>query len=163
MTIWNDYESSVEGAPFHWEIPYARLEHVTPTETNAAAVLSAVVGTQLTGTILTIDATASVAVIDFTPGMVYRHQVRNVLTYGGGVEATWGQLNIGDPIYYDRSATMPAEVFLSKSPLDNTGAANALFGHVVGADEADMLLYPKGAIGVASTQRSGVAQRGAGG
>lgn len=159
--IHNDYEVSSEGAVRHWEIPYARLEDATPTPSNPAAVLSLVPGTQLTGTILTIDAGASVAVIDFTNSMVYRQTVRNVLTYGAGVEATWGPINIGDPIYYDRSATMPAGTYLSTSPLDNLGAANPLFGYAVPMDDADMALFPKGAALVASTQTVGVMQRGA--
>lgn len=161
--IRHDYEVSSEGAVRHWEIPYARLEDATPTPSNPAAVLSLLPGTQLTGTILTIDATNSVAVIDFTCSMVYNHDVRNVLTYAAAVEATWGPINIGDPVYYDRSATMPAGVFLSTSPLDNTGAANALFGHVVPMNDTDMALYPKGAALVASTQECGVMQIGAGG
>ena len=163
MTINPDYEVSSEGAVRHWEIPYARLENATPIETEAAAVLSLLPGTQLTGTVLTIDAALSVAVIDFTCSMVYRHTVRNVLTYAANVEATWGPINIGDPIYYDRSATMPATVYLSTSPLDNLGGANALFGHAVPTDIPNMALFPYGAALVASTHEIGVMQIGAGG
>ena len=65
-TVHSDYEVSSEGAVRHWEIPYARLTDATPTPTNAAEVISAVVGSELTGTILTIDAVRSFAVIDFT-------------------------------------------------------------------------------------------------
>lgn len=159
----HDYQDSSEGAVRHWEIPYARLEDATPTPSNPAAVLSDTPGTQVCGTILAINAKLSVAVIDFTCSMVYNHDVRNVLTYAGAVEATWGTIDIGDEVYYDRSATMPAGVYLSTSPLDNTGAANPRFGWVVPMDiDTDMALYPKGAIGVASTQECGVMQRGAG-
>jgi len=156
-----DYEVSSEGAVRHWEIPYARLEDATPTETNPACVLSLLPGTQLCGTVLTIDAAASMAVIDFTCSMVYWQEVRNVLTYSGAVENTWGAINIGDPLYYDRSATMPAGVYLSTSPLDNTGAANEVFGAVVPRHDTDAALYPKGA-GTASTEDCAVMQRGAG-
>ena len=162
-TIHNDYEVSSEGAVRHWEIPYARLEDATPTPSNPAAVLSAVPGTQLTGTILTVDAGTATAILDVTCSMVYRQAVRNVLTYGGGAEATWGTEDIGDPVYYDRSATMPVGTYLSKSPLDSAGVANPLFGHIVGMSDADQALYPKGAGGVASTQTVGVMQIGAGG
>jgi hypothetical protein len=157
----NNYEVSSEGAVRHWEIPYARLTDTTPTPTNPAEVTSLLPGTQLTGTILTIDAATSVAVIDFTTGMVYNHEVRNVLTYAGAVEATWGAINIGDIVYYDSSATMPAGTYLSTSPLDNVGGANPLFGYVVPMDDTDLALYPKGGI-TASTQNCGVMQRGAG-
>ena len=156
-----DYEVSSEGAVRHWEIPYARLADVTPTPTNPAKVTDRVIGAELTGTILTIDAGTSVAVIDFTCSMVYKFEVRDVLTYNGGVEATWGVMNIGDTVYYDVSATMPAGVYLSTSPLDNTGAANPIFGHVVAEDAVDMALFPKGGA-VGSTQTCCVMQRGAG-
>lgn len=156
------YEVSSEGAVRHWEVSYSRLTDATPTPTNPAALLSRTVGTQLTGTILTTDAGTSVAIVDFTSSMVYQQAVRNVLTYAAAVESTFGAIREGDPIYYDRSATMPAGVYLSTSPLDNTGAANPLFGFVVlnaGEDTSD---FPKGADAVASTQTLAVMQVGAG-
>lgn len=159
--IHDDYECSSEGGVRHWEIPYGRLTDATPTPTNPAEVTSLLPGTQLTGTILTVDAANSVALIDFTPGMVYRQTVRNVRTYVGAAENTWGAINIGDPVYYDNSATMPAGTYLSTSPLDNLGVANTLFGEIVPMDDADMALFPKGGA-VASTQTCGVMQRGAG-
>lgn len=157
--IRHDYEVSSEGAVRHWEIPWARLEDATPTASLPAAVQSVLDGTQLTGTILTVDADDEVAVIDFTTSMVYWHEVRNVLTYVAEAEATFGVINIGDPVYYDRSATMPAGVYLSTSPLDNLGAANPLFGFVVPRDDDDMALYPKGAV-TAATVECAVSQVG---
>lgn len=161
-TVHGDYEVSSEGAVRHWEIPYARLTDATPTPTNAAQVTGLLVGHQLTGTILTIDAGTSTAVVDFTPSAVYMHDVRNVLTYNPGVaELTWGAINIGDPVYYDASASMPAGVYLSTSPLDTLTAANTIFGFIVPANPTDQALYPKGGV-VASTQRCAVMQLGAG-
>lgn len=157
--IHNNYEVSSEGAVRHWEIPYTRLTDATPTPTNPAEVTSLLPGTQLTGTILTVDGT--VAVIDFTNSMVYRQTVRNVLTYNAAVENTWGAIAIGNPVYYDNSATMPVGTYLSTSPLDNLGVANTLFGFAVAMDDVDMALYPKGGA-VASTQTIGVMQVGAG-
>jgi hypothetical protein len=158
MTINSNYEVSSEGAVRHWEIPYASLVNATPTETEAAEVLGTA-GSQLNGTVLTIDATDSIAVIDFTPGMVYRHNVRTVLTYNGGVENTWGTLDIGDAVYYDDSATMPAGCYLSTSPLNNLGTANTLFGWVVPADENDT--FPKAAGAAGNTWEQAVMQHGA--
>jgi len=155
----NDYEVSAHGVERHWAVPYARLADATPTPSNPAMLLGRVVGTQLCGTILTVDAGRSRAIIDFTPARIYRQDVRNVLTYSGGVENTFGAINIGDPVYYDRSATMPAGVYLSTSPLDSTGAANALFGYVMQINDADA--FPKGTTS-ASTQDCAVIQRGAG-
>jgi len=158
----SEYEGSSEGAVRHWEIPYARLEDATPTPSNPAAVLA--VGddeNQICGTILSIDAGDLVAIIDFTASMVYRQPVRNVLTYSGEAENTFGAIDIGHEVYYDRSPTMPAGVYLSTSPLDNLGATTSKFGHVVPLTDADRALYPKGAA-TASTQTCGVMQRGAG-
>lgn len=161
--IHNDYEVSSEGAVRHWSFPYARLTDVTPTPSNPAQVTSLLAGTTLTGTILTVDAVNSVAVIDVTSSMVYRQTVRNVLTYNPGVaELTWGPINIGDPIYYDASASMPVGTYLSTSPLNTGGTANTLFGFAVPMDDVDMALFPKGAALVGTTQTVGVMQIGAG-
>jgi len=162
-----DYEVSSEGAVRHWEIPYARLEDATPTPTSAACVTSAVAGTEMTGTVLTIDATNSIAVIDFTHSMVYRHDVRTVLTYNPGVaELTWQALNIGDVVYYDGSASMPAGVYLSVSPLNTGGTANPIFGHIVPAPsttgfDTDAALFPLAAGVAGNTHRVAVMQEGA--
>jgi hypothetical protein len=164
-TVRNNYEASSEGAVRHWEIPYARLEDTTPTPSYPAAVLSRIVGNQTSGTILTVDAGNSIAIIDFTCSMVYWHTVRNVLTYSAAVEATWGALNIGDPVFYDRSATMPAGTYLSTSPNDNTGAANPQFGHIVPGPsntnwDTDAASYPTAATALTAT--CAVMQSGAG-
>jgi len=159
MTIRNGYEVSSEGAVRHWEFAYARLENVTPTETQPFAVLSRVAGTQITGTVLTLDAANSLIVGDVTHSMVYLHGVRNVRTYNAGVENTWGVIAEGDPIYYDRSGTMPANTFLSTSPLDNAAAANPLFGHAVRQFDLDTSLPTTTA--TASTELLAVMQVGA--
>lgn len=140
----------------HWDIPYDRLEDITPTPTNPAAVLAEGDGPQAVGWILSIDAGATMAVIDFSVGSIRYVQVRNVLTYSQSAENTWGAIDIGDNVYYDRSATMPAGVYLSTSPLDDAGANNPRFGRVVSKDDTDEALYPKGG-GTASTQTCGVA------
>lgn len=137
MTIRQNYEVSSEGAVRHWEIPLARLvNNLTVTATDPTSVTSRFQGTELTGTVLVVDGT--MVVVDFTHSMVYKHFVRNVRTYYGGAAATWGVIAIGDPIFYDRSASMPAGVFLSTSPLDQDGNANPLFGFRVPANDADI-------------------------
>lgn len=140
-------------------VPYARLTDATPTPGNPCEITGLLVGTQLTGTILSIDAGDSIAIVNVAPGFIGNWEVRNVLTYAGAVENTWGAIDYGDPIYYDKSATMPAGVYLSTSPLDNLGAANTLFGHVATITSEAAALYPKGGI-VASTQDCQVRQRG---
>ena len=149
-----------------WEIPSARLIDATPTVSNPAAVNGRdyANGEALTGVIISLatsDGGTAYVELDVAPGNVYNFPVRNVLTYAAAVEATWGAINIGDPVYYDDSATMPAGVYLSTSPLDNLGNANVKYGHVVGCTVADMDDYPKGAA-TASTQDCGVNIIGAG-
>ena len=144
-----------------WDVPYARLEDATPTVSNPAAVLARVDGGQLTGVIVAIDAINHIATIDFSCGSVRWYEIRNVLTYYGAVEATWGAINIGDQVWYDRSATMPAGVYLSTSPLDNAGAANPPWGYVMMHDDVDAALFAKGGA-TASTQDCAVVQHGAG-
>ena len=167
--VQNDYQVSSEGAVRHWEIPYDRLADQTPTPTHPAEVTSLLNAVNLTGTILTIDATGvaatSIAVIDFTCSMVYRQSVRNVLTWNAGVaELTWGPIEIGDIVYYDDNALQTALGFpLSTSVLSSdAGVANTRFGWVVGWSDADIANYPKGD-GTASTQTCAIMQIGAGG
>lgn len=160
-TVRSDYEVSSEGAVRHWEIPCARLEDAAPVATYPAAVLSVLPGTQVCGTILVVDDVDDVAIIDFTCSMVYKHYVRNVLTYSAGAEATFGAINIGDPVYYDRSATMPLGVHLSTAPADAAAGANPLFGYVVPANDLDMANFPAGGA-TASTEELAIMQIGAG-
>jgi hypothetical protein len=156
--IHDDYEVSSEGAVRHWEIPYASLSDATPTPTNPAMV-NGTAGLQLTGTILTIDAVRSVAILDLTPSMVYQHEVRTVTTYAGAVETVWAAIAIGLPVYYDNSATMPAGCYLSLAAANNLGVANPLFGWVVPADETDT--FPKAAGAAGNTWDQAVTQHGA--
>jgi hypothetical protein len=161
MTINTNYEVSSEGAVRHWEINFAVLEHNTPEATHPFAVISRTPGTQVTGTVLTVDDTNDVIIGDVTHSMVYRHNVRNVRTYNMGAEATWGTILEGDPVYYDRSATMPAGTFLSTSPLDNTGAANPLFGFAVLDPTLALTQFPKAAAGATTATDVAVMQEGA--
>jgi len=159
MTVRDDYEGSSESAVRHWTFSYAALENVTPDVTEAFAVNGLLAGTQVTGTVLAIDAADSVIVGDVTHSMVYQHNVRNVRTYAAAVENTWGVISEGDPIYYDRSATMPADTDLSTSPLDNTGAANPLFGFAVLRFFGDTNIPTT--VAAAATEVLSVMQRGA--
>ena len=167
-TILNDYEVSSEGAVRHWEIPITRLDTVggsAASSTNsvagkACAVQSNNYGLQATGTILVTDTSGTDRVIvDFTSSMVYKHYVRNVLTYAQGSEDTFSAINIGDEVYYDRTNT---NARLTLSPTDSGGVnANPLFGFVVPWSDTDSGNYPKGGA-TASTQRCAIMQVGAG-
>jgi hypothetical protein len=180
-TVHSDYEVSSERPVCHWEIPYARLFDVTPTPTNPAQVLGRIATVNLNGTVYSIDAGNAMAVIDFTPTAVHMQDVRTVLTYAGGAngaEASWGTLNIGDPVYYDNSTTMVAlGLYLSTSPANNTPGGvgptnNTLFGWIVPASAAlgglatwdtDAARFPLAAGAAGNTWRVAVMQVGAGG
>ena len=157
----HDYQHS-SGPEFTIAVPYARLTDTTPTESNPCEVTSLLDGTQLCGTIKTIDASDSVAVVNVAPCFIGNWEVRNVLTYTGGTnEATWGAINVGDLVYYDASASMPAGVYLSTSPLNTGGTANTVFGAIATITSEAAALYPLGGV-TASTQDCQVMQRGAG-
>jgi hypothetical protein len=159
--ILNNYEHS-SGPVFTIAVPYARLTDATPTASNPCQLTSLLAGTSLTGTIMTVDATDSIAVVNVAPGFIGNWEVRNVLTYNPGVaELTWGAINVGDIVYYDASASMPAGVYLSTSPLNTGGTANTVFGYIACITSEAAALYPLGGI-TASTQDCQVCQRGAG-
>jgi hypothetical protein len=158
--ILNDYEHS-SGPMLPFVVPYARLHDTTPTESNPCRVTSLLAGTMFCGALITCDAGDSIAVVNGAPGAVYNWPVRNVLTYAAAVEATWGAINVGDLIYYDDSATMPAGVFLSTSPLNNLGTANTRMGVVLPKVSELAALYPLGGV-TASTQTCQVAINGIG-
>jgi hypothetical protein len=142
---------SIDSPSRHWEFPYARLADVTPAIGEPFLVAGGLLDKRITGHVLTLDADQSMIIGDVTQGAVYRYQVRNVLTYAAAVEATWDALNVGTPVYYDGSSTMPAGVKLSTSPLDKDGLGQALFGYVV-PDQGELpAAFPKGGAG-ASTQ-----------
>ena len=144
-TISASYEQSSEsGRERMLPVPYARLHDATPAVGDPACILGLIPGTEKCGTVISIHAGRALANLNVARGAIYRHNVRNVLTYNAGNEATWGPINIGDPVFYDPSATMPAGVYLSTSPLDNTGAANSLFGHVVMQQDETAADFPRG-------------------
>jgi len=159
MTVNQNYEVSSEGAVRHWEIPYASLENATPIATEACEVVGTD-GLQVCGTVLIADATDSVAIVDFTAGMIYRHNIRTVTTYNMGAESAWATIDIGDVVYYDNSGTMPANCFLSLAATNAAAQANSIFGYVVPADETDT--FPKAAGAAGNTWEQAVMQRGAG-
>lgn len=166
MTVRNDYEVFTQHK-VTITVTQDRAVHAadSPTVTQPCAIVSPLAASQLTGTILQMDSVSTgKMVVDVGPGQVYNHKVRNVKTYSGGdTEATFDEIDEGDPVYYDldTGATMPADVRLSTSPLAADGTANPRFGWVVLKTEAEV--YPKGSSEAASTQECGVMQVGAGG
>ena len=159
-TTYNYEVSSESGRERHQPIPYARLTDQTPTLHDPAQVTGLVPGSTMTGTVITLDATNSEAIINIADGAVYLHNVRNVLTYAGGpAEATWGPINVGDPVYYDAEQDTLNGIKLSTAPAASTNAANTLFGHVTMLqDETNTADFPKGTAIAGSTQECAVTQ-----
>jgi len=135
----NNYEISSDDQGNHWIVPVARLENaailgpVLAADHAPTAVLSLLPGTQQIGTILSSENIGIVptVVVDMHHNQVFKHWVRNVTAYAGNVENAFAVINIGDSIYYDRSITMPAGVYLSTAPTDRLGVANPLFGYAM--------------------------------
>jgi len=143
-----DYEQSSEGGrERHLRIPYSRQTDTTPTLHDPVEVTGLVPGSTLTGTNITLDATHSESIVNVAKGAVYRHGVRNVLTYTSGplAEATWGPINVGDPVYYDAEQDSLSGNKLSTAPVQSDGATpNTLFGWVVLEEDQDTDDFPKG-------------------
>lgn len=155
-------QSSESGRERHIIIPWARQLDATPALHDPVAVTSLTVGTEICGTIVTLGTAADpVSVINFAEGAKYRQWVRNVLTWGGGpAEATWGPINIGDPVYYDAESDAANGVKLSTSPLTSAAANNPRFGTVVMLQEEDADDFPKGDDQAGSNQECCVLQCG---
>ena len=157
-----DYEQSSEsGRERMLPVPWTRLTDTTPTLGDPAQVTSAVAGSGITGTVVnpgvvTID---PVAVLNAASGAIFRHNVRNVLTYAGGpAEASWQVLNVGDVVYYDVTCeVINAGIKLSVSPL-NAATANAIFGNIVMMQDEDAADFPKGGAGSGSTHVCAILQ-----
>ena len=160
--------SSESGRERHVRIPWARLTDTTPTLSDPAQVTGLTAGRMLTGTVINAGTAVAAggtaeAILNVANAAVYWHYVRNVLTYTAGpvAEATWGAINVGDPVYYDAEQDALNGVKLSTSPLQSDGAtANTLFGWVVMNQDEDADDFGKGTALAGSTQECAVLQAG---
>ena len=160
-TTYNYEQSSESGRERHIRVPYARQTDVTPTLHDPVQVTGLIAGLMITGTNITLDAINSESVVNVADGAIYRHGVRNVLTYTAGpvAEATWGPINIGDPVYYDAEQDALTGNKLSTAVQQSDGAtANTLFGHVLMMQDEDADDFEKGAAQVASQHLCAVMQ-----
>jgi len=159
-----DYEQSSEaGRERMLPIPWTRLTDTTPTLGDPAQVTGLPAGTQETGTVVNpgVAVTNPTVVLNVASGAVYRHNVRNVVTYNAGpvAEATWRAINIGDTVYYDPEQDTLNGVKLSLAPLQSDAATlNAIFGHVVMMQDEDSADFGKGTNAIGSTHVCAVMQ-----
>ena len=147
--------SSEVGRERHVLIPWARLTDATPTKGDPAQITGLVPGLQETGVVMNPGSAADpYAVLNVADGRMERQNVRNVLTYTAGpvAEATFGPINIGDPVFYDAEQDTLNGVKLSTSPLQSDGTtANAQYGIVIMQQEEDAADFPKGTALAGST------------
>jgi len=131
-TIYDYQQSSESGRERHIRVPYSRLEDQTPTLGDPASMLAVIAGHEVCGTVVTINATTSEAIINVAEGAIYRHNVRNVVTFAGGpVDATWAAINIGDPVFYSPDSDTANGVKLCIAVADLDASLNPRFGTVV--------------------------------
>ncbi len=155
-------QSSEAGRERNVKIPYSRMADTTPTIHDPAQVTGLLAGAQMTGTVVTIDAVRSEAILNIAVGAVFRHNVRTVSGYNGGnAENAWTALNIGDPVYYDPTSDANNGVKLSVSPLQGDSAtANPRFGTILMLQSEDADDFSKAAGASGNTHLCAVAQAG---
>jgi len=165
-TITQSYEvSSESGRERHVRIPWTRLADQTPTLHDPARVTGRVDGAEMCGTVVnagtaTVDETV---ILNVAEGAGYRHNVRNVLTYTAGpvAEATFGAINVGDPVYYDTEQDTLNGIKLSTAPVQSDATTlNPLFGYVVMLQDESASDFPKGDAGGGTTHECAVLQAG---
>jgi hypothetical protein len=88
----------------------------------------------LTGVVVTYNATLDRAIMNMAEKVCVKQYVANVLTYtteDAGAPATYDtSMAIGEPVYVDDSDALGAGVTLSRSPLNSAGSANPLAGYL---------------------------------
>lgn len=83
----------------------------------------------LTGVVMTVH--GKLANLNMADKVCVKQWVANVLTYEGGVAATFdGVMNVGDPVYVDDSDDLADGVTLSRSPKNASGDFNPLAGYL---------------------------------
>jgi len=116
------------------------------------------------GTVITVNATTSEAMINFAEGAIYRHYVynRSVLEADDTIiGATFAPINIGDPVFYDEQADALGHGKLSIAQFRPDGTTpKPRFGTVVMLQDEDADDFPKGEEGVASYNLCAILQAG---
>jgi len=164
-TTYGYEQSSEAGRERHVKMPQARLKDTTPTIGDPSCVTSRIVGMEICGTVITINATHDTAIINFAEGAIYRHNVRNVRTYNVDgppqTEATWGAMNVGDPVFYDENQDALNGIKLSTAQFEGNGTTpNPRFGTIVMMQDEDADDFPKGDDTEGVSEVCGVKQTG---
>ncbi len=161
-TVAGYQQSSEGGRERHIRVPWSRQLDTTPVLHDPVAITSVIVGSEVTGTIITVGTVADpVSIVNVAEGAKYVRLVRNVRTWAGGpAEATWGPINFGDPVFYDAESSAANGVRLSTSPQTSGAVANPRFGTVVMHETEAEDDFPKGDDQAGSNQTVTVMQCG---
>ena len=149
-TITNSFELSSESSRLRMvKIPWSRLTDATPTKGDPSQVTGLIAGAKMCGTVYNpgVTTTNEYAILNVAEGRMERQNVRNVLTYSAGpvAEATWGAMNIGDPVFYDAEQDALNGIKLSTAPLQSDGTTpNARFGTIIMLQDEDKDDFAKG-------------------
>ena len=85
-----------------------------------------------TGVVVAYEHSTNLVTVNWANGFIIRQYVANILSYSGVTAAVFEQAPvIGQPVYVDPSDDLSDGVTLSLSPLDEDGAANPLWGHLM--------------------------------
>jgi hypothetical protein len=120
--IWPIDDNSISGAK---DVLADGLHPVIAVGDRAAAERAL----QPTGVVVTYNANATQAEVNFADGFIVRQWINSTLTYVDAAPATFETTPYqGQPVYVDDSAALSAGVTLSFSPLNSAGTRNPMAG-----------------------------------
>ena len=130
------YEQSSEaGRERHILMPQTRQKDVSPTIADPLCVTSRIVGMEICGTVITVQAGRDTTVNNFAEGAIYIHYVLNVTVWDANdtlAGATFAAINIGDPVFYDEQADALGDGKLSTAQyMANGTTPKPRFGTIV--------------------------------
>jgi hypothetical protein len=98
----------------------------------------------ITGLVVSYDATADMAVVNIASCQIVRVYVSNIYTYADEAPTVWEDAPIiGQPVYVDDSADLGAGCTLSMAAANHAGIANPLAGYLMYCQD-EYVDYPIG-------------------
>ena len=147
-------QSSESGRERHLLVPQTRLKDTGPTLGDPACVTSLIVGMEVCGTVITVNATNDTAVVNVAEGAIYIHYVYNLEDWdsdGSIVAAAYAAINVGDPVFYDQEAdTLGHGKLTIAQYLADNATPKPRFGTVVMLQDESASDFPKPAEGAAA-------------
>jgi len=98
----------------------------------------------ITGVVVTYDATSDIAVVNIASCQIVRAYVSNIIGYNGGAANAWEAAPvIGQPVYVDDSDDLGQGCTLSMSASNDAAVANPLAGYLMYCQD-EYVDYPIG-------------------